>query len=118
MYLGMSKIRSAGRTSGSIEMTLPPALQAFTGLGCRVMVRDGLQPEIVLQPDFGDAWSSVEALWEKLRLALGSNESIGDVRAERFHADPAAATAFAARPAARLLRSRHPESKRRGPQQG
>jgi hypothetical protein len=77
MYLGMSKVRSAGRTSGSIEMTLPPVLQAFTGLGCRVMVRDGLQPEIVLQPDFGDAWSSVEALWEKLRLALGSNESIG-----------------------------------------
>ncbi len=41
------------------------------------MVRDGLQPEIVLQPDFGDVWSCVEALWEKLRLALGSTESIG-----------------------------------------
>lgn len=77
MYLGMSKVRSAGRTSGSIEMTLPPALQAFTGLDCRVMVRDGLQPEIVLQPNFGDAWSSVEALWEKLGHALGSNESTG-----------------------------------------
>ena len=41
MYLSTSRIRSAGRTSGSIEITLPPALQAFTGLGCRVTVRDG-----------------------------------------------------------------------------
>lgn len=77
MQLGMSKIRSAGRTSGSIEMTLPPVLQAFTGLGCRVLVRDGLQPEIVLQPDFADVWSSLETLWEKLSLALGTQESAG-----------------------------------------
>jgi len=84
MYLGICKIRSAGKTSGSIEITLPPALQTFTGLGCRVMVRDGLQPEIVLQPDFADAWSSVEALWEKLSLALDSNESIGDLAPSAF----------------------------------
>jgi len=84
MYLGMCKIRSAGRTSGSIEITLPPALQAFTGLGCRVVVRDGLRPEIVLQPDFADAWSSLGALWEKLSLALGSNGSIGDFAPSAF----------------------------------
>lgn len=84
MYLGMGKIRSAGRTSGSIEITLPPALQAFTGLGCRVVVRDGLQPEIVLQPDFADAWSYLEALWDKLSVALGSNESIGNFEPSTF----------------------------------
>ena len=78
MFMSMSKIRSAGRTSGSIEITLPPALQAFAGLGCRVVVRDGLQPEIVLQPDFSDVWSLLEALWEKLSLALGSAELIGE----------------------------------------
>jgi hypothetical protein len=77
MQLGMGKIRSAGRTSGSIEITLPPALQAFTGRGCRVLVRDGLQPEIVLQPDVADVWSALEALWEKLSLALGVNGSVG-----------------------------------------
>ena len=78
MYMTTSRIRSAGRTSGSIEITLPPALQAFTGLGCRVVVRDGLQPEIVLQPDFSDVWSLLETLWEKLSLALGLAESIGE----------------------------------------
>ena len=78
MYMSTSKIRSAGRTSGSIEITLPPAMRAFTGLGCRVLVRDGLQPEIVLQPDFSDVWSLLEALWGKLSLALGSAESIGE----------------------------------------
>lgn len=84
MQLGAGKIRSAGRTSGSIEITLPPALQAFTGLPCRVVVRDGLQPEIVLQPDFADAWSSLEALWDRLSLALGSNESIGEFTPSAF----------------------------------
>jgi len=78
MYLGTCKIRSAGRTSGSIEVTLPPALQAFTGLGCRVMVRDGSQPEIVLQPDFAAAWSCLDALWQKLSLALGSGRLVDD----------------------------------------
>ncbi len=77
MHLGTGKIRSAGRTSGSIEITLPPALQAFTGRGCRMLVRDGLQPEIVLQPDFADVWSCLEALWEKLSLALGTIGSVG-----------------------------------------
>ena len=84
MYLGMNKIRSAGRTSGSIEITLPPALQTFTGLGCRVVVRDGLQPEIVLQPDFAPAWSSLKLLWEKLSLALGADESIGGLAPDAF----------------------------------
>jgi hypothetical protein len=84
MYLSTSRIRSAGRTSGSIEITLPPALQAFTGLGCRVTVRDGPQPEIVLQPDFSNAWSLLGALWEKLSLALGPNESIGKFAPSAF----------------------------------
>jgi len=84
MYLGMSKIRSAGRTSGSIEITLPPALQVFTGLGCRVVVRDGLQPEIVLQPDLERARALLQELWQKLSLALGGSESVDDFAASDF----------------------------------
>jgi hypothetical protein len=71
MLLGTGKIRSAGRTSGSIEITLPPALQTLTGLTCRVLVRDGLYPEIVLLPDFADAWSYLEGLWKQLSRTLG-----------------------------------------------
>ena len=78
MHLGMSRIRSAGRTSGSIEITLPPALQTFTGLGCRVVVRDGWQPEIVLQPDLVQTRSLLEALWRKLSLALGAPDMADD----------------------------------------
>lgn len=84
MYLGSGKIRSAGRTSGSIEITLPPALQAFTGRGCRVVVRDGLQPEIVLQPDFADASPRLAALWERLSAALGLRERIEAFRLNAF----------------------------------
>jgi len=84
MYLGIGRIRSAGRTSGSIEITLPPALQAFTGQGCRVVVRDGLRPEIVLQPDFADAWSALEGLWRKLSLTIGHDESIGELTPSAF----------------------------------
>ena len=84
MYLGTSRIRSAGRTSGSIEMTLPPALQTFTGLACRVVVRDGLQPEIVLQPDFAGSWSALKALWQRLSLALGASEMLDDFTPRSF----------------------------------
>jgi hypothetical protein len=75
MYLGTRAIRSAGRTSGSIEITLPPDLQPLTGLGCRVMVRDGLAPEIVLQPDLSMARARLTALWSRLRTALDGPET-------------------------------------------
>jgi hypothetical protein len=84
MYLGMGKIRSAGRTSGSIEITLPPALQVFIGLGCRVVVRDGLQPEIVLQPDLESARALLNKLWQKLSLALGGSNTVDDFIASAF----------------------------------
>ncbi len=84
MYLGKCKIRSAGRTSGSIEITLPPALQPFTGLGCRVVVRDGLQPEIVLQPDLAEVRSLLKTLWHRLSIALGTSESTGEFEPSAF----------------------------------
>jgi hypothetical protein len=84
MYLNTCKIRSAGRTSGSIEITLPPALQALTGLGCRVVVRDGLQPEIVLQPDLAEARSLLKTLWQRLAIALGASEAAGEFKPSAF----------------------------------
>lgn len=84
MNLGMCRIRSAGRTSGSIEVTLPPSLQPFTGLGCRVVVRDGLQPEIVLQPDLAGAKALLETLWQKLAFALGARELVDDFTPSAF----------------------------------
>jgi hypothetical protein len=78
MYLVTRRIRSAGRTSGSIEITLPAQLQVLEGVKCRLMVRDGPRPEIVLQPDLSAAQSLFDALWQKLGLGLGEIDDIGE----------------------------------------
>ncbi len=78
MYLGNRKIRSAGRTSGSVEITLPVRLQILEGVECRLTVRDGSRPEIVLQPDLSVAQTLFRQLWQKLRLGLEEVGEIGD----------------------------------------
>jgi hypothetical protein len=78
MYLTTRRIRSAGRTSGSIEITLPADLQVLEGVECRLMVRDGPCPEIVLQPDLSAAQTLFHTLWQKLRLGLGEIDELGD----------------------------------------
>ena len=79
MYLGSRKIRSAGRTSGSIEITLPPVLQALQGVECHLIVRDGPRPEIVLQTDLSEAHALFRELWQKLCLGLGEIGELGDL---------------------------------------
>jgi hypothetical protein len=78
MYLGVRKIRSAGRTSGSIEITLPAQLQDLEGVECRLTVRDGPRPEIVLQTDLSATQPLFRELWQKLRLGLGEIDDLGD----------------------------------------
>jgi hypothetical protein len=78
MYVGTRRIRSAGRTSGSIEITLPAQLQVLEGMECRLMVRDGPRPEIVLQPNLSAAQALFHALWQKLGLGLGEIDELGD----------------------------------------
>jgi hypothetical protein len=78
LYLGRRIIRSAGRTSGSIEITLPIPLQVLEGVECRITVRDGSRPEIVLQPDLSASQALFQTLWDKLRLGLGEIEEVGE----------------------------------------
>ena len=84
MDLGMRKIRSAGRTSGSIEVTLPALLQFLEGVECRLVVRDGPRPEIVLQAELSPAQDLLQELWQKLRQGLGEIEDLGDFSASDF----------------------------------
>lgn len=70
------KVRSSGRTSGSIEITLPPEMQALEGIECRLMLCDGARPEIVIRPDVSIAEVVFENLWERLRIAFSQ---IGDI---------------------------------------
>lgn len=75
------KVRSAGRSSGSVEITLPPEMQALEGIECRLILRDGARPEIVIQPDVSMASSVFTDLWEQLRQAL---QQVGDIGAFRL----------------------------------
>jgi hypothetical protein len=84
MYLGTRRIRSAGRTSGSIEITLPAQLQVLEGTACRLMVRDGPRPEIVLQADLSAAQTLFHELWQKLRLGLKEIDDLGDFSAADY----------------------------------
>lgn len=78
MDWGSRRIRSAGRTSGSVEITLPTEMQALEGVECRLVLRDGARPEIVLQPDVSLAEMVFAELWERLRLAFRQIGDIGD----------------------------------------
>ncbi|WP_187830227.1 hypothetical protein [Siccirubricoccus phaeus] len=71
MELGTRSIRSSGAGSGSIELTLPAALRELQGLPCRITLRDGPRPEIVLQPELRGALAAFEKLGALLRGALG-----------------------------------------------
>lgn len=85
MNFGSRRIRSAGRTSGSVEVTLPPQLHSLMEVECRLLLRDGAYPEIVLQPDLSSAHALLPRIWRQLQSGLGAIGEIGDF-------DPAAFT--------------------------
>ena len=72
------RIRSAGRTSGSVEITLPAEMQALAGVECRLVLRDGARPEIVIQPDTSLAEAVFAELWQRLRVAFAKIGDTGD----------------------------------------
>jgi hypothetical protein len=63
MNFGTRQIRTSGKGSGSIELTLPYELRDLVGLPCRITLRDGSRPEIVLQPDLGRAVAGFTRVW-------------------------------------------------------
>jgi hypothetical protein len=84
MNLGTRRIRSAGRSSGSIEVTLPAQLQDFEGVECRLVVRDGPRPEIVLQPDLSAVQSQFRELWSLVGVGLADVGEPGELRLADF----------------------------------
>jgi len=70
MDLGVRQIRTAGKGSGSIELTLPAELRDLVGVPCRIILRDGSRPDIVLQPDLSRAHQAFTAIWQKTLAAL------------------------------------------------
>lgn len=80
--IGIRRVRSAGRASGSIEITLPPELAALEGMDCRIVLRDGARPEIVLEPDLAPAVAIFTRAWTRLRMLLRQAGDIGDFPAQ------------------------------------
>jgi len=80
--IGIRRVRSAGRASGSIEITLPPELAALEGLDCRIVLRDGARPEIVLEPDLAPAVAIFTRAWTRLRTLLRLAGDIGEFPAQ------------------------------------
>ena len=84
MQLARRKVRSAGRTSGSVEITLPVEVQLLEGIECDILLRDGVTPEIVMQPDLTVAQGLFIELWHMLRVGLGAVGDIGDFSLSNF----------------------------------
>jgi hypothetical protein len=78
MLIGTRKVRSAGRASGSIEITLPPELAPLEGVDCRIVLRDGARPEIVLEADLAPAVTVFTRAWACLRALFRLAGDIGD----------------------------------------
>jgi hypothetical protein len=57
---------------------LPAQLQGLEEVECRLIVRDGARPEIVLQPDLSAAIALFHDLWRNVRTGLGDGDDIGD----------------------------------------
>lgn len=78
MQFGYRKVRSAGRRSGSVEFTLPVDLAILEGVPCRIELRDGLMPEVVLQPVLDHLRAIFETVWERQALGLARIGEIGE----------------------------------------
>lgn len=84
MHWGIRRVRSAGRTSGSVEITLPVEMEILEGVECRLTMRDGPRPEIVLQPDVSAASGLFRDMWQKLRVGLSDIGEVGEFSASDF----------------------------------
>jgi len=76
--LGDRIVRSAGRSSGSIEITLPVRLMVLQGVMCRVELRDGIAAEVVLHPDFSPLLPIFDTVWSLLGQSLKTIDEIGE----------------------------------------
>lgn len=78
MHIGSRRVRSAGKASGSIEITLPPELTPLEGVVCNILLRDGARPEIVLKPELTPAALIFARVWNRLRVLLSKAGEIGE----------------------------------------
>jgi mRNA-degrading endonuclease toxin of MazEF toxin-antitoxin module len=84
MNLGTRPIRTSGKGSGSVEVTLPAALRPMVGLTCRIWLHDGARPDIVLSPDLSPARAAFAQFHARLTAALSPGSVLPAWRAEDY----------------------------------
>lgn len=65
--LGTRRIRSAGRSSGSVVITLPPELAGLSGLDCALSLSEGAEPVIEIRPDWKTVHAALDRAWRAMR---------------------------------------------------
>lgn len=73
--LGVRRIRSAGRSSGSVVITLPPELAGLSGLDCSLSLTIGAEPVIEMRPDWKAVHAALDRAWCAMQLGLYGNNS-------------------------------------------
>lgn len=68
--LGVRKIRSAGRSSGSVVITLPPELARLEGLDCTISLRGGKSPILVIEPNLAPLLVALGEAFVAMRAGL------------------------------------------------
>jgi hypothetical protein len=84
MNLGTRPIRTSGKGSGSVEVTLPATLRPMVGLICRIWLHDGARPDIVLSPDLSPARAAFAQFHASLASVLTPSAPPPPWRAEDF----------------------------------
>lgn len=98
MQFGQRNIRSSGRGSGSVEITLPIDLAVLEAVSCGIELRDSLIPEIVLRPDLSFLLPVFETAWQRLASGFDAAGDIGSFSEGDYVLGLFAERGFASRP--------------------
>ncbi len=65
------RIRSSGKTTGSVEITLPPEFQVFTGIDCQLIGQGGKTPSLTIIPSVSDIEARLTEIWKSMEVGFG-----------------------------------------------
>jgi len=84
VFVEKRKIRSAGKTTGSVELTLPQEFFTFEGQESVISIVEGRQPKLVITPDVDLIHASLENLWTCIHEGYQLCKSLFPVEAVEF----------------------------------
>jgi hypothetical protein len=82
--LGVRKIRSAGRSTGSVVITLPPELARLEGLDCTISLRGGKSPILVIEPNLAPLLVALGEAFVAMRTGLHGASAVVPLPEQRL----------------------------------